>query len=154
MELTLERTDLAETYTAGRLYADGTPVCDTLEDTDRGLDSAMPVEEIKRIKVHGATAIPYGQYKVTMDTVSPKYAKVKWYKDFCGGKMPRLLEVPGFSGILIHPGNTTGDTDGCILVGEGICGGALHRSRTAWTKLYRLLSEAIGEIYLTVRREA
>ena len=96
MELTLERRSLATDYTAGRLYIDGKYFCDTIEDKVRNLD----VEE----KVYGETAIPYGTYKVAMDVVSPRFANHKSYRHI-GGKLPRLLDVPHFEGILIHIGN-------------------------------------------------
>jgi hypothetical protein len=69
--------------------------CDTLEDTDRGLTQSMSLEEIKRIKIPHETAIPTGVYKVTVN-MSPSKKRM----------LPRLLDVPGFSGILIHRGNT------------------------------------------------
>ena len=77
-----------------------------------------PLVTIQKKKVYGETAIPTGIYKLEMNVVSPKYSLVKWYQDLCKGKMPRLLNVPGFEGVLIHPGNTPLDTFGCVLVGD------------------------------------
>ena len=88
------------------------------------------------------TAIPTGTYNVAMNVVSPKYSAVKWYKDLCGGKMPRLLDVPGFDGILIHPGNTALDSCGCILVGRNTKVGQVTQSRDTFKKLYRKMKAA------------
>ena len=44
-------------YVIGKMYVDGEYFCDTLEDTDRGLTSDMPLEEIKRIKVYGQRTV-------------------------------------------------------------------------------------------------
>ena len=67
-------------------------------------------------KVPGCTAIPAGKYKIRMDVVSPKYKNRAWAKPY-GGIVPRLVDVPNFSGVLIHPLNTADETDGCIGVG-------------------------------------
>lgn len=96
MELILERRSLASDYTAGRLYIDGKYFCDTIEDKVRDLDNEG--------KVYGKTAIPYGTYRIAMDVVSPRFASHKQYRHI-GGKLPRLLDVPHFDGILIHIGN-------------------------------------------------
>ena len=148
MKLTLTRNWPKETYTIGRLYVNGTYFCNTLEDRDRGLDKFMTEAQIKRKKVYGETAIPKGTYVVDMGTVSPKYAAVAWYQKLCGGKMPRLRDVPGFDGILMHPGTTALDTKGCVLVGRNTKVGQLTQSRDTFQVLYEKLSAAAkrGEV--------
>jgi hypothetical protein len=53
--------------------------------------------------------------------------------------MPRLLNVPCFEGILIHPGNTNADTEGCILVGKNKLPGKVCESVDTFFKLYKVL---------------
>ena len=142
MKLVVERRWPKATYTIGRLYVDGAYFCNTLEDTDRGLDKFMREDEIARRKVYGETAIPKGTYTVDLNTVSPKYKAVKWFDDLCGGMMPRLQNVPGFSAILIHTGNTALDTRGCLLVGLNTKVGQLTESRATFQKLYERLKAA------------
>lgn len=154
LELLLDRKYKNETYTIGNLYVDEEWFCNTLEDKDRGLSQIMPLEEIKETKVYGETAIPTGRYEVRMDIVSPKYNGVKWYKDNFGGRMPRLENVKGFSGILIHSGNTALDSNGCILVGLNKAKGKVLDSRATFQKLWKVLEKArkAGKtIYLTVQ---
>lgn len=154
LELLLDRKYKNETYTIGNLYVDGEWFCNSLEDKDRGLSQTMPLEEIKRTKVYGETAIPTGRYEVSMNVVSPKYNGVKWYKDNFGGRMPRLESVKGFSGILIHSGNTALDSNGCILVGMNKAKGKVLDSRATFQKLWKILEQArkAGKtIYLTVK---
>ena len=134
MKLELRRIALRDTYTIGRLYVDGAYFCDTLEDTVRDL----AVEP----KIPGRTAIPEGTYRVVVN-ISPKFRRL----------LPRLLEVPGFDGVLIHRGNTDADTAGCPLVGENRVVGKVLNS-TYWEKrLTDLLLEAQNkscEIFITV----
>ena len=153
LELLLDRKYKKETYTIGNLYVDGEWFCNTLEDKDRGLKSSMSLEEINKIKVYAETAIPAGRYVVRMDVVSPKYNRVKWYKDNFGGRMPRLENVKGFSGILIHPGTTAVDSAGCIIVGLNKKKGNVLESRATFQKLWKKLEEAHKRketIYLTI----
>ena len=77
-----------------------------------------------------------------MDVVSPKYKAVKWYDDLCGGKMPRLEGVPGFDGILIHPGNTALDSWGCLLPGKNTKVGQVTASRETFKVLYGKMKDA------------
>lgn len=142
MTIKIDRKYKKETYTIGNVYIDGRWFCSSLEDRDRGLRISDPLAKIKEIKVPAETAIPTGRYRITMDVVSPKYNGVKWYRDFCGGRMPRLLNVPGFEGILIHPGNGPLDTSGCILVGLNTSRGRLTASRAKFQELYKMLKKA------------
>ena len=112
MELLLKRTHKKENYTIGELFLDGKFFCNTIE----GLKASMSEQEIASKKVPSLTAIPLGTYNITLDVVSPKYSKVKTY-DRIQAKLPRLEKVKGYSGVLIHIGNTDRDSAGCILVG-------------------------------------
>ena len=153
MEVKLKRKYKAETYTIGDMFVEDEWFCNTLEDKDRGLKSSMSLEEVERLKVYAETAIPAGRYIVRMDTVSPKYNRVKWYKDNFGGRMPRLENVKGFSGILIHPGTTALDSAGCIIVGLNKIKGNVLDSRATFQKLWKKLEDAHKRketIYLTI----
>lgn len=142
MKLKVERKWPKATYTIGRLFVDGKYFCNTLEDRDRGLFQTDSLEQIKSLKVYGETAIPAGTYEVSLSILSPKYGAIKWYNELCGGKMPRLLGVPGFEGILIHPGNTALDTLGCILVGKNTKVGQLTESKATFKALYKEMKKA------------
>ena len=142
MKLTLDRRYLKENYTIGNLYIDSVWFCNTMEDKDRGLHQSDSIEHIKAVKVKNETAIPKGQYTIRMDIVSPKYSNVAWYLNLCGGKLPRLMDVPGFDGILIHTGNTQVDSAGCILVGMNKVKGKIVDSRDTFQKLYAKLKAA------------
>ena len=143
MEIQIIRYAFRSRYTIGRLFVNGITLCHTLEPTARGLTQDMALAEIVKRKIAGTTAIPCGRYRVDMDTVSPKYAQRENYrKDFNGGRMPRLLKVPGFEGILIHPGNFPQDTAGCILVGDNRVVGSVSDSWTAMRGIYSLLKTA------------
>lgn len=149
MEIKVRRIAKRQGYTIGRLYVDGKYFCDTLEDADRGLGSGMPLEKISRLKVYGQTAIPTGRYPVTLGVVSPRFKDRVWAKPY-GGKVPRLLNVPGFDGVLIHPGNDASDTSGCILVGRNTVVGKVTDSTATFHALMGELLAADGDIWLTV----
>lgn len=144
MKLTLKRIARKEGYTIGRLYIDDAYFCDTLEDRDRGLEQAMPLDMIKRIKVKGETAIPTGTYELSMRHISPKYSRKKTFA-FTGGVMPRLLNVPGYEGVLIHSGNTAADSEGCILVGENKAVGKVLNSMATFKALWSVLNQRKSE---------
>ena len=144
MELKIDRKYKGTEYTIGSLYIEDSYFCDTLEDIDRGIDNSMDSDDILKKKVYGKTAIPTGTYTIDMDTVSPKFKNRSWAKPY-DGKIPRLLEVPGFDGILIHPGNTTSDTSGCILVGKNTKVGQVSDSTVTFHSLMKKLLVAKGE---------
>lgn len=102
MELLLRRLHLFDECTIGDLFINGRRECYVLEDTVRE-QPGVPVEQWK---VPGKTAIPAGRYPVVID-YSNRFKKM----------MPHILDVPGFSGIRIHSGNTAADTEGCLLTG-------------------------------------
>lgn len=141
MNITIKRIFKGDKYAIGKLYVNGIYECDTLEDTDRGLTEDSPLSEIQSKKVYGETAIPTGTYKIDMNTVSPKFKDRSWAK-FCGGKLPRLIDVPGYSGVLIHVGNKPADTLGCILVGDNKIKGQVINSTSTFQELYSLMLKA------------
>lgn len=141
MKLELKRIFRGPKYTIGKLYVDNQYICDTLEDTDRGLKQTDSLSSIQKKKVYGQTAIPIGTYGITLNVISPKFKDRSWAK-FCNGKLPRLLNVPGYDGVLIHVGNKPEDTLGCILVGYNKIKGQLINSTEAFKKLYSVLSKS------------
>lgn len=123
LSLEVIRKELTPEVTLGELYLDGEFFCFTLEDT------------VRDCKVPGETAIPEGSYEVLV-TNSPRFKR----------KLPLLINVPGFDGIRIHPGNSAEDTSGCLLVGEEIDRSTpiptLRKSRQAFDRLFPILQEA------------
>lgn len=144
MEIKVDRKWKKEDYTVGRMYINGEFICNTMEDTDRGLDDGMETTQIKAKKIPTRTAIPTGKYKVTLNVTSPKFSKKEYYWNFCKGKVPRLLNVKGFEGILIHCGATATNSAGCILVGDNTVKGRLTNSQARFEQVYAMLKEAQG----------
>ena len=141
MELLLDRKYCKEKYTVGRLYIDGVFFSNTLEDKVRDINKNGKFDN-GEYKVYSETAIPYGEYEITLDVVSPKFSKYQFYKEVCTGKLPRLLNVPNFEGILIHCGSTANNSAGCILVGNNTIKGGLTNSKETFKKLYSILDKA------------
>lgn len=148
MELKLKRTARKEKYTIGHLYmkdrqnGQWVRIADTIEDKDRGLDQSMTEANIAKIKVKHQTAIPTGRYEIDMTTVSGTFVKKPQYKDFCGGRVPRLKYVKGFSGILIHSGTDQNSSSGCIIVGENKVVGKVINSWATFKRIYMVLKRA------------
>lgn len=132
MKIEVRRFCHKSDYTIGWLYIDGKLICETLEDKDRGLTQNMSLDEIKKRKVYGETAIPMGTYNVIISN-SPKFKR----------NLPRLLNVPGFDGILIHEGNVADHTKGCILVGQNRIKGQLINSK----KYAKIVTDLIAKAY-------
>jgi len=126
MKLKLERTGYGEVSTIGDLSINGAHFCWTLEDKDRALETSPEA------KVLGKTAIPKGKYDVVID-----------YSQRFKCAMPHVLKVPGFMGIRIHPGNTSKDTEGCILVGgKPLNNDFIPKSRQHYSQLFELMQQA------------
>lgn len=150
IKLTLNRIAKKDHYTIGKLYVNDSFICNTLEDKDRGLTQSMSLDEIKSKKVYGETAIPSGTYKVDMNTISSKFKDRSWAKPY-GGKLPRLIDVPGYQGVLIHVGNTDADSLGCILVGKNDIVGKVTNSVTYFKKLMTELLKDPNNITITIQ---
>lgn len=123
MRLHLERFKFSEKTTIGKLSIDGNFWCYTLEDTDRHLEDGGE-------KIFAKTAIPRGSYKIVID-----------YSNRFKTDLPRLLDVPQFEGIRIHPGNKSEDTEGCILVGSSYTDDWLYNSRATFNRLLAYMDE-------------
>jgi hypothetical protein len=133
MHLLLNRTELQPERTFSDFLIDGVPYFKTIEDTVRPAGAK---------KVHGKTAIPAGHYKVIL-SLSNRFRRI----------LPLLLDVPGFTGIRIHRGNTELDTDGCIIPGMRRVGETVVSSGVAEVLLVRKMKEALArgeEIFITI----
>ena len=133
MKLTLKRIALKPTYTIGKLYIDDNYFCDTLEDTVRDINKDGKFDNGEE-KIKGKTAIPYGTYEITTNIVSQRFKNRVWAKPY-GGKIPRLINVPSFDGVLLHPGSSAEDTSGCLLVGKNTIVGRLTDSQKTFHAL-------------------
>ncbi|WP_206171072.1 DUF5675 family protein [Phragmitibacter flavus] len=116
LTLKLIRNTYTDTSTIGELSLDGRFECFILED------------KVRPEKIPGITAIPAGTYEVRI-THSPKFQR----------DLPLLLNVPNFSGIRIHVGNTARDTEGCLLPGRTKSVDFVGESRAAFDSLFAKL---------------
>lgn len=138
MKLTLKRIALRPTYTIGKLYIDDVYFCDTIEDTVRDLNKNGKFDNGEK-KVHSKTAIPYGIYEIKW-TYSPRFKKYT----------PQLMNVPSFEGIRIHAGNTSADTEGCLILGKNKQVGKVLSSRDTINKFYPIIKEACSNGKVTI----
>lgn len=120
MLIEVKRFEFKDTHTVGKMYVDGIYECYTLEDAVRN-----------GTKIIGKTAIPIGTYKLIID------ASTRFKQD-----MPHILDVPDFTGVRIHAGNTSADTDGCILLGSTWAGkDFIGNSKIAYKKFFDKLKQ-------------
>ncbi|GAF05837.1 DUF5675 family protein [Saccharicrinis fermentans] len=138
MDLTVLRYSSGVESTLGLLYIDQKFACYTLED------------EHREKKVYGETRIPAGRYKVILRTVGSHHKRYKQkFQEFHKG-MLHITNVPNFTNILIHIGNTDDDTAGCLLVGESSYSnvnqpGRINSSTIAYKRIYPIIVNAIGK---------
>jgi hypothetical protein len=128
MNLKLVRTHFGTEYTVGQLFIGDKFECYTLEDAQREIET-RPVAEWK---IQDRTAIPRGKYELIV-SFSNRFRK----------PLPLIKNVPGFSGIRIHSGNSSSNTEGCILVGKTWSGGDwIGNSRVAMDALFNKIMDA------------
>jgi heme-degrading monooxygenase HmoA len=137
MNLILKREYFGDTFTVGKLYKDDQYIGYTLEDKVREV-KGMPISTWKEF---GNTAIPEGTYKVSV-TFSNRFKL----------KLPQLLDVPGFTGVRIHTGNSSKDTEGCILIGSVWDGKSdwLGGSKTAFSPLLHMIEESKDQVTINI----
>ena len=130
MEMKLKRFEFGKTFTIGKLYIDGIYQCFVLEDVVRP----------KGEKVDGQTAIPTGTYSVIIDR------STRFNRD-----MPHILNVPNFTGVRIHSGNSSKNTEGCLLVGTTWSSGDfIGNSKLAYDALFKKLIATNEKITITI----
>lgn len=120
----------------GRLSLNGHVLCDTLEPPSHGLASSTDLKTIRDIKRLGRSAIPVGVYRLVL-AWSPRFSPRPFYKAYGRGLVPRLLNVSGFDGVLLHCGNTVVDTCGCVIVGRRADASTLVESQKTYDRLMR-----------------
>ena len=132
MKLLIERNEFNKNSTQGKLYINGVYLADTLEPTDRQLNSGMTETQIADIKVNGKTAIPAGIYPVTLK-YSPRFKRV----------LPTIEDVKCFDGVRIHAGNNYQDTAGCVLLGERVQKDIIANSRKMVDRIQQMIVNSI-----------
>lgn len=141
MKLFLKRIHFGETFTVGQLYEDSgfslAPICYTLEDKFREVDG----QPVSQWKVQNETAIPRGVYNVAI-TFSNRFQS----------KLPQLMDVDGFSGVRIHTGNNSSNTEGCILVGMTWDGHSdwIGSSKVAMSSLMPLIENSTSPVVIQI----
>lgn len=143
MEILVLRQELTEDSTISTLFVNGIKECYAIEDKDRGIHSDWPLSKIESTKIHSKTAIPYGRYQV-VNSFSNRFQKY----------LPEILNVPGWSGVRIHPGNKSADTEGCILPGRTKTVNFVGESVKAFTALFAKIKavEKKEKIYITIKK--
>lgn len=136
MKIEVVRQIFTETSTIGSLIIDGEFFCYTLEDKVREIPG-VPVEKWKKQDV---TAIPRGTYNMIVN-YSVAFKKA----------LPLICDVPGFTGVRIHSGNSAEHTEGCILVGFTKSTNWIGDSRKAFDALFAKIKQNKGKITITVR---
>lgn len=129
-------------YTIGRVFVNGSFLCNTLEPIDRHLFQGQPIAEIAKIKIPKKTAIPTGTYRLQI-SYSPKFKR----------DLIEILDVPGFSGVRFHAGNKVTDTEACVLPGMNTAIGMVTDSRKYETQLTSMVKGALDnneDAYVTI----
>ena len=146
MELKQVRKFKGDKYTISDFYIDGVKICNICEDPVRVLidkNKDGDFDDAGEGKVYGDTAIPAGKYEVVI-TYSNRFKKY----------LPLLLNVPGYEGIRIHPGNSAADTHGCLLPGINDIQGKISNSVKYFTLIFDKISNAINvkhdKVYINI----
>lgn len=111
-QIDLTRWIFSNKSTIGVFSINNEFVCNAIEDVDRNLSQGMTVAEILKRKMYGVTCIPYGRYQIKI-LRSPRWS----IKKGVDVSVPYLMDVPGYSGIEIHPANFASEIKGCIAPG-------------------------------------
>lgn len=136
MKLKVVREKKNDVCTIGSLFINDVFFCYTLEDKDRGLKQSDSLLFIQAKKIFGLTAVPSGTYKLIVNQ-SPKFKRM----------LPRILDIKGFDGVLLHRGNSANDSLGCILVGYKKGENSIFESTKAESDLVKKLLLHNNEVH-------
>ena len=146
MELKQVRKFKGDKYTISDFYINNVKICNICEDPVRVLidkNKDGDFNDAGEGKIYGDTAIPAGKYEVVI-TYSNRFKKY----------LPLLLNVPGYEGIRIHPGNSAVDTHGCLLPGINDVQGKVSNSVKYFTLIFDKISNAINvkhdKVYINI----
>ena len=131
MEILSVRTTYTDKSTISKVYVEGEFECCFLED---------PVRD--GLKVYGETAIPEGRYEIVV-TYSNRFKR----------KLPLLLNVPNYVGVRIHPGNTPGETEGCLLPGTSAGVDSVSGSKVAFDNLFNKINNADEKVFIEITHD-
>ena len=138
MNLDLLRDRVADEFTLGLFSVDGEAWGFTCEDTDRQLEKDL--DHVSEHKIYGKTAIPRGRYRVTV-SFSPHFGRI----------LPEVHDVPGFSGVRIHGGNTAADSLGCVLLGRRRTSNGCMDCQPVVDRLIAAIRDTTEDVYLEIR---
>lgn len=142
LELNLLRDPSGPVATIGQITIAGAHACYTCEDVVR------PIGQ----KIAGETAIPEGRYRIIVNR-SERFSRLAGREIL----LPLLLDVPWFSGVRIHPGNTAAQTEGCILPGLSRTTSTVGQSRVAFDALFARIQAALAageEVWIKISQKA
>jgi Family of unknown function (DUF5675) len=141
MRLILKRIHFGDTFTVGQLYEETkyglSAICYTLEDKVRQVEG----QPVSSWKVQNETAIPTGTYPVSI-TFSNRFQT----------RLPLLSNVDGFTGIRIHSGNSSKNTEGCLLVGMTWDGKSdwIGSSKVAMSSLIPIIENSTSPVTIQI----
>lgn len=130
--LNVVRNEFSDNTTLGELYVNGKFFCYTIEDTLRS----------KGLKIPKVTCICDGIYNVVL-SMSNRFKRM----------LPLVQDVPQFTGIRFHGGNTAKDSEGCIILGYNKISKERIYDSTAVKDLVVLLSQEKRPIKLVVSND-
>lgn len=136
MNLKQIRKFKGDEYTISDFYIDNVKLCNICEDpvrilVDKNKDGDF--DDAGEGKIYSNTAIPAGKYEIII-TYSNRFKKY----------LPLLLNVPGYDGIRMHPGNSAVDTAGCLLPGINDIKGRVSQSVKYFTIIFDKISNALN----------
>jgi|TARA_R100000278_G_C5466286_1_gene162781 hypothetical protein len=119
------------------------------DETDKKDFLCFTLEDEKReTKVYGETRIPEGTYQIEYRKEGGYHNKyTKRFPNIHRG-MLHITNVPNFEYILIHCGNDTSHTHGCLLVGDVISQNVskepfLGQSSNCYKRIYPILADIL-----------
>jgi hypothetical protein len=150
MEIKVKLVVESVNTTLSALYIDGDFECWVLEDAEQ--------EE----KIEGITRIPAGRYPIGVRKNSPMAKRYDdKFENIDHRGMLWLRGVPDYTYVYIHIGNNHENTEGCLLVGDGVgrdsfgVASTITQSTNAYLRIYPMIMDAIDRqepVFISVER--